>query len=154
MPLAIVVLPAPRLPIKRTTPRRGNSPASRSPSAMVSSSDAVRYVGTLLHGGGQETQNVGRDQALFAELARADLSGEAVQIDRGRNRLVGLFRKLRQQARDHPGEDVAAAAGAERGSTGRVDPDTAIGEPDHGALSFEDKRDAVPGSECARDADA
>ena len=49
---------------------RGSSPASRSPSAMVSSSEAVRYVGTLLHGVGQILQNVGGDQVLLAVRAR------------------------------------------------------------------------------------
>ena len=42
MPLASVVFPAPRLPISSTTPRGGSSRASRSPSAMVSASEAVR----------------------------------------------------------------------------------------------------------------
>src|ERR1035441_7290905 len=70
IPLASVVLPAPRLPINSTTPRRGISPASRSPSAIVSSSDAVRYLGTLLHrvrkilqqiGGRSEERRVGKE---------------------------------------------------------------------------------------------
>src|SRR5262245_61223487 len=79
MPLAIVVLPAPRLPISRTAARAGSSPAMRSPRAMVSSSDAVRYSATLLHRVGQVLENVARDQALLAQRARAGLAGESVE---------------------------------------------------------------------------
>src|SRR5437660_617603 len=101
---------------------------------MVSSSEAVRYVDTLLHGGGQELQQVGGDKTFFAEGARADLAGQPVQVDRGRHRFTGAVGKLREQSGDESGEDVAAAAGAERGRPGGIDPDAAIGKCDHGAL--------------------
>src|SRR5674476_280719 len=110
IPLASVVLPAPRLPISSTTPERGSSPASRSPSAIVSSSDAVRYVGTLLHRVRQISQKVGRHQALVPEYPRAELSRQSVQVNRRRHRLFRALRELRHQARDHPGQDVARAA--------------------------------------------
>src|SRR5450759_1721046 len=88
IPLASVVLPAPRLPISSTTPERGNSPARRSPSAIVSSSDAVRYLGTLLHRVRKILQKVGSQEALLAERLGAELSRETVQVNRRRHRLV------------------------------------------------------------------
>src|ERR1035437_553496 len=154
IPLASVVFPAPRLPISSTTPRRGNSPASRSPSAMVSSSDAVWYVGTLLHRVRKILQKIGGQQALFSECLRAELSREAVQVNRRRHRLAGALRELRHQTRDHPGEDVAAAALPHRGRAGRVDPHLAVGERDHRALAFEDQGDAMLRGISTRRADA
>src|SRR5450759_2366848 len=154
MPLASVVLPAPRLPISSTTPERGNSLASRSPSAIVSSSDAVWYVGTFLHRVRKILQNVGGDEALLAECLRAELPRETVQVNRRRHRLVRALRELRHQARDHPGEDVAAAALPHGGCAGRVDPHPPWGERDHGALTFEDQGDAVLRGISTRRADA
>src|SRR5207302_1762547 len=98
MPFASVVFPAPRLPISNTTPRRGNSPASRSPNAMVSSSEVVRKIGTLLHGVGKELENVGGDETLFAERVRADLACQSVQVDGGGDGFVELARELREEA--------------------------------------------------------
>src|SRR5438552_496186 len=117
MPLASVVLPAPRLPINSTTPHGGNSCASRWPSAIVSSSDAVWYVGTRLRGGihygsGKVAQNIGGDQALLAQRARPQLPRQAMKVEGSGNRQVRLLGELRQQACDHTGENVACAAGA------------------------------------------
>src|ERR1039458_10822066 len=97
IPLASVVLPAPRLPINSTTPRRGSSPASRSPSAIVSSSDAVRYLGTLLHRVGKILQQIGGQQALVPECLGTKLPRQSVQVNRRRHRLVRAFRELRHQ---------------------------------------------------------
>ena len=80
--------------------------------------------------------------------------GEAVQVDRGRHGLVRALRELRQQARDHAGEDVAGAARAHGRRAGGVDPHAAVGERDHGALPFEHQGDAVLRGEDARGADA
>src|ERR1019366_7646586 len=126
MPFASVVLPAPRFPIRSATPLRGNSPARRSPRAMVASSVAVRYVGTLLHGVRKIFQNVGGDEALLAERARADFAGE-----------VRTVWKLSEKAGDQAREDVAAAAGSHGGRAGGVDPDAALGEGDGGSLALE-----------------
>src|ERR1035437_2323845 len=92
IPLASVVLPAPRLPINSTPPRRGSSPASRSPSAIVSSSDAVRYLGTLLHRVRKILQQIGGQQALVPECLGAKLPRQSVQVNRRRHRLVRAFR--------------------------------------------------------------
>src|ERR1039458_5167529 len=93
MPLASVVLPAPRLPISSTTPPAGSSPASRWPSAMVSASERVRYVATRLHGsgyGGRQADRVGqilqqirRDERLLAQRAGAHFTRQAMQVDGG-----------------------------------------------------------------------
>src|ERR1035438_3759084 len=99
IPLASVVLPAPRLPINSTTPRRGSSPASRSPSAIVSSSDAVRYLGTLLHRVGKVLQQIGGQQALLPKRLGAEFSGASVQVNRRRHRLVHALGKLRPHRR-------------------------------------------------------
>ena len=80
--------------------------------------------------------------------------GEAVQVDRGRDRLVRAVGELRQQARDQAGEDVAGAAGAHRRRAGGIDPHAAVGECDHGALAFEHEGDAVLRGVGARGADA
>src|ERR1019366_9101594 len=154
IPLASVVLPAPRLPISSTTPERGNSPASRSPSAMVSSSDAVWYLGTLLHRVRKILQKVGGQQALLAERPGAELSRETVQVNRRRHRLVRALGELRHQTRDHPGEDVARAALPHGGRAGRVDPHPAVGKRDRRALSFEDQGDAMLRGISTRRADA
>src|ERR1035437_3754931 len=154
IPLPSVVFAAPRLPISSTTPERGNSPASRSPSAMVSSSDAVWYLGTLLHRVREILQKIGGHQALLAECLGAELSGETVQVNRRRHRLAGALRELRHQSRDHPGEDVARAALPHGGRAGRVDPHPAVGERDHGALSFEHQGDAMFRGISTRRADA
>src|ERR1035437_943432 len=154
IPLASVVLPTPRLPMSSTTPERGKSPARRSPRAIVSSSDAVRYLGTLLHGVRKIDQKIGREHALLAECLGAELSGETVQVNGRRHRLVRVLRELRDQARDHPGEDVAAAALAHGGRAGGVDPHAAVGERDHGALSFEDQGYAMFRGISTRRADA
>src|ERR1035437_8079150 len=154
IPLASVVLPAPRLPINSTTPRRGNSPASRSPSAIVSSSDAVRYLGTLLRRVRKILQKVGSHQALLPECLRAELSRQSVQVNRSRHRQVRALRELRHQARDHPGEDVAASALSHRRRAGRVDPHPAIGERDHRALPFENQGDTMFRGISTRRADA
>src|SRR5260370_21967824 len=76
--LARVVLPAPRLPMSSTTPRRGNAAARRSPRAMVSSSDAVRYVGTRLHRVWKILEKIGGDQAFLPEGLRAPFPREAL----------------------------------------------------------------------------
>src|SRR6516164_7443885 len=102
MPLASVVLPAPRLPISNTAARGGSSRASISPSAMVSSSDDVRNFGTLLHGRGQVAQQVGGDQALFAQFCCPYLAGKPVQIHGRGNRLLGVMRELGEK----PGEET------------------------------------------------
>src|ERR1017187_3775088 len=154
IPLASVVLPAPRLPINSTTPRRGSSPASRSPSAIVSSSDAVRYLGTLLHRVRKILQQIGGQQALVPECLGAKLPRQSVQVNRRRHRLVRAFRELRHQARDEPGEDVATAALPHRRRAGRVDPRPAVGERDHRALPFEHQRDAMLRGISTRHADA
>src|ERR1035438_4591397 len=93
MPLASVVLPAPRLPISSTTPPAGSSRANRWPSAMVSASERVRYVATGLHGsgyGGRQAHRVGqileqirRDESFLAQRAGAHFTGEALQVDSG-----------------------------------------------------------------------
>src|SRR5271154_2358072 len=114
IPLASVVLPAPRLPMSNTAARPGSSRASFSPSAMVSSSDAVRNVGTLLHGRGQVSQQVGCDQTFFTKLRRADLARKSMQIDRRGDGLFRIARELRYKSRDKSGEDVAGAAGRHR----------------------------------------
>src|SRR5579863_8523135 len=98
MPLASVVLPAPRLPISNTTPLRGSSRASFSPSAMVSSSDAVRNVGTFLHSSGQVTQQICCDQTFFAQCGSADFPGKAMHIDSGGDGLFGIAWELRQKS--------------------------------------------------------
>src|ERR1035438_5205507 len=110
IPLASVVLPAPRLPISSTTPERGNSPASRSPSAMVSSSDAVWYLGTFLHGVRKILQKVGGDEAFIAQRQGAELARQTMQVNRRGHSLIGTLGELCHQARDHPGEDVARSA--------------------------------------------
>src|SRR4051794_7491558 len=96
IPLARVVLPAPRLPIRRTTPRRGSSRASRSPRAMVSSSEAVRYVGTGLHGLGKVLQQAGGEQAFVAGVLRGQFGGEAMQVDGGVHGLLRTAGELRE----------------------------------------------------------
>src|ERR1017187_2379654 len=122
MPLARVVLPAPRLPISSTTPRMGSSRASRWPRAMVSASERVRYVATRLHRsgyGGRQADRVGQvlqqirgDERLLAQRAGAHFTREPMQVDSGGHGLSGAIRELRQEARDHAGEDVARSAGA------------------------------------------
>src|ERR1035441_2021296 len=165
IPLASVVLPAPRLTFSTTPPPRrlpinspapggGSSPASRSPSAIVSSSDAVRYLGTLLHRVRKILQQIGGQQALVAECLGAKLPRQSVQVNRRRHRLVRAFRELRHQARDEPGEDVATAALPHRRRAGRVDPRPAVGERDHRALPFEYQRDAMLRGISTRHADA
>src|SRR5208283_833568 len=121
MPLASVVFPAPRFPINSTTPGR-NSPARRSPSAMVSASVEVRYSGTLLHGSGQILEQVGRDETALAEGARADLASQAVQINGGGDGLVRMLRELSQETGDHAGEHIACAASAHGRAAGGIDP--------------------------------
>src|SRR3984957_16191411 len=81
-PFASVVFPAPRLPVNRTVARRGSSRARRSPSAIVSSSEAVRKTGTLLHRRGQIAEQIGGHQALLGQSRRAQLAGPAVKVDR------------------------------------------------------------------------
>src|SRR5689334_12198591 len=120
MPFARVVFPAPRLPINNTTARAGSWPASRSPSAMVSASDPVRYRGTRLQGPRQVPQNVRRDEALLADLARADFGREPSEVHRRRNRLVGPVGELGEQPGDHAGQDVARTAGTKRGRAGGI----------------------------------
>src|SRR5579863_2752100 len=114
-PFASVVLPAPRLPVNRTTALRGNSRARRSPKAMVSSSEAVRKTGTLLHRRGQISQQIGCYQALLGERVRAQLACEAMQIHCRGDGGVRLFRKLTQEAGDQSGENVACATGGHGG---------------------------------------
>src|ERR1035437_8132018 len=94
IPFASMVLPAPRLPVSNTTPCGGSARASRSPRAMVSSSDAVRYVGTLLHGVRKISQNIGRDEALLPQRARADCARAPVQVNGDGHRLARLAGKL------------------------------------------------------------
>src|SRR5271157_1665371 len=149
IPFASVVLPAPRLPVSSTTPCAGSARASRSPRAMVSSSDAVRYVGTLLHGVRKISQNVGGDEAFLPHRPRADLAREPVQVNRGGHRLVRLTGKLRQEAGDHAHQQVAASAGAQRGRARGIDPHAAVGEGNHRALAFENQGNAAVGGEGA-----
>src|SRR4051812_42328254 len=96
IPFASVVLPAPRLPISRTTPRLGSSPARRSPSAIVSSSELVRYVGTFLHRFRKVLQNVGRHQTLLPVRLRAEFARSPVQVNGGGDRLIRTLRELRE----------------------------------------------------------
>src|SRR5947207_16005633 len=75
MPLASVVLPAPRSPIRSTTPRAGSSRASFSPHEMVSSSDRARKVRAGMDGGGKVIEQIGGDEGLLAAGGGAELSG-------------------------------------------------------------------------------
>src|SRR5579871_1544393 len=115
MPLARVVFPAPRLPISKTAARRGNWAARTRPRAMVSSSDAVRYTGTQLHGFGKIKQQIGGNQALLPQFSGTELAAESVQIDSRGNGLLGIIGKLGEEPGDKTGEDVARAAGGHRG---------------------------------------
>src|SRR5580704_14015695 len=83
MPLASVVLPAPRLPVSSTVAPCGRDCARRSPSAMVSSSEAVRKTGTGLQGRGKEAKQIGGYQALLCLFGGAQFAGQAVQINGG-----------------------------------------------------------------------
>src|SRR5271156_6783123 len=103
MPLASVVLPAPRLPINRTVAPRGRVCARRSPRAMVSSSEAVRKTGTLLQGRGKIAEQIGGHQALFSKGGGAQFAGQAVQVDGGSDGQIGRARKLAQKAGDQSG---------------------------------------------------
>src|SRR5580700_9579472 len=97
MPLASVVLPAPRLPISSTVAPGGSVRASRSPSAIVSSSEPVRKTGTLLQGRREIAKQIRGHQALFGELSRAQFTSQPVQVDGSGNSQVAVFRKLGQQ---------------------------------------------------------
>src|SRR5579872_2979136 len=136
-----------------TTPRPISRP-KRSPKAMVSASVAVRYVGTDLHGAAEVAQQVRRHQTFLADVARCQLRGETVQVYGGAHRFVRLTGELREESRDHPGQHVAAAAGAERGCAGGVDPCAAVAKRDHGALAFQHQRDAMLLGEGASGGDA
>ena len=65
---------------------------------------------------------------FIAQIARADLAGEPVEIHGGRHGLIGLPGELRQESGDHPREDIAAAARAQGRRARRVDPHPAVGE--------------------------
>ena len=62
---------------------------------------------------------------------------EAVKIDGGLDRLVGLGRKLSEQACDEAGEQVATAAFGHAGIAGGVDSDLSIRVGDERARTFE-----------------
>src|ERR1017187_1656097 len=126
MPLASVVLPAPRLPISSTVAPRGSVRDRRSPRAMVSSSEAVRKTGTLLQGRRKIAEQIGGRQAFFGERGDAQFAGQSVQVDGGGDGLVGVFRKLAQEAGDQTCEDIARAAGAHGGRASGVDPNAPV----------------------------
>src|ERR1035437_8138848 len=73
IPLASVVLPAPRLPINSTTPRRGSSAASLSPGPLVSSWDGVRYWAPPLPGVGKILEQIGGQRPFVAECLGPNL---------------------------------------------------------------------------------
>src|ERR1017187_9408935 len=83
IPLASVVLPAPRLPISSTVAPRGSVRARRSPRAIVSSSEAVRMTGTLLQSRRKIAEQIGGRQAFFSECRGAQFAGQSVQVDGG-----------------------------------------------------------------------
>src|ERR1039457_5178656 len=137
IPLASVVLPAPRLPISSTVAPRGSVCDRRSPRAMVSSSEAVRKTGTLLQGRRKIAEQIGSRQAFFGERGGAQFAGQSVQVDGGGDGLAGIFRKLAQKAGDHAREDIARAAGAHGGRAGGVDPNAPVGKSDQRALPLQ-----------------
>src|SRR5438128_6947516 len=102
IPLASVVLPAPRLPIRSTTPRAGSSRANFSPYAMVSSSDRVS-----MDGGGQVIEQLGSDEGLLGFGGGPKLSGESVEVDGRDDGSLRLLGELGEEAGDQPGEDIA-----------------------------------------------
>src|ERR1035437_457737 len=81
IPLASVVLPAPRLPINSTTPRRGSSPASRSPSAIVSSSGGGWFVAPPPHRGGNIVERVGGQRAFAPAGGAPTPPRQSVQVN-------------------------------------------------------------------------
>src|ERR1019366_2223012 len=98
MPLASVVLPAPRLPISSTAPE--SSGASSRPRAMVSSSVRVRQVRdfmlcNIVDRLAEVTEQVGSQHGCLAQFRACNFAREAMQIDGGGNGKVGLFLMLR-----------------------------------------------------------
>src|ERR1700722_20690117 len=88
MPFAIVVLPAPRLPINSTTPPVSSAPHRR-PGAMVSSSECVWNIRDSTNALGEIAEKVGCNYSLFGLVARRNFPCERGQIYGGRNRPVG-----------------------------------------------------------------
>src|SRR5579884_2905625 len=105
IPLAKVVLPAPRFPIRSTTAWEGNSCAICSPTAMVSCSEAVskRLTNRLR----EEAKDIGCDERMFAEPCRAQLAGPTVNPDGGADRGLSVVRELSHHSCDQAGEDIA-----------------------------------------------
>src|SRR5579875_2943792 len=120
MPLASVVLPAPRLPIRSTTARAGSRAAMRRPNSMVSSAD--RVLKTLTKGPRQIVQQI-----------RGEIAGE-----------------LRGHARDHSRQDVAAAALGHGGRAAGVDPNPPIRQSDQRAMPFEHDAAVAASGEISR----
>src|SRR5579863_4089586 len=143
MPLARVVLPAPRLPIKRTTAGGENSRAREAPRETVSSADFVsktrvslRLNGTLPHRAGQEAEEVAGDDAFLAESAGGELARAAVQPHGGEEDGGDVLGELREESGDHSGEDVTGAGCGHGGRASGVDPDRAFGRGDETAIAF------------------
>src|SRR5260370_36305522 len=80
IPLASVVLPAPRLPINNTTARLGRVAAMRRPSSTVSSSECVSNA--LTHRSREITQQVGGDHAVLGDILRRQLARAPMQPHR------------------------------------------------------------------------
>lgn len=87
IPLAIVVLPAPRFPMSSTAHLRGSVRASASPAAIVSSAEDVRKcsdkrcvhsIGGFPHRLRQKLENIGGDKTLLADHRLAELPAAAV----------------------------------------------------------------------------
>ena len=93
-------------------------------------------------------------QVLGDQAGPECLGSSPVQPDGGGDGEVAVIWELPEEGRNGTGQDVAGAAGGQRGRAGRVDPDAAVGEGDQRAVSLEHQGDLAFHGECAGHADA
>jgi len=91
---------------------------------------------------------------MFARGFSCDISCEAVKMHCGEDGIEDLIWSLRDEARDHAGEDVAGPSGCHAWITGGIHPDSAIRVSYESAVAFKDKNQLMLAREAASDVQA
>ena len=93
--------------------------------------------------------DVAGDERHFPFVGFGEIAGGAVQVDGQLARRFGV-EQLREPGRDHPGQQVAGAAGRHAGVAGQVDERAALRAGDDRAMPLEHDVDAMGGGKLAR----
>ena len=93
--------------------------------------------------------DIGGDQALFAQFLGSEVTGQSVEVD---TQLHGLGRKiaLGQQRREDAREDVTTAGSGHAGIAGGVEVDIARGSADLGIVPLDHHEESIGDGQVAR----